>query len=68
MTLEEKLKAYYGKHVKVYCTDNIVITGFYCIYTRAIDNDDGEGASIMIETKTNLVEIYENEIEDIELL
>ena len=57
----------YGKQVKVSCTDGKVFKGFYCIFTRAGDNEP-EIASLTLETPEGLIEILEPEIEAIEVL
>ncbi len=58
------LKTGYGGNVNVKCNDGSTIFGFYCIYTPALDNDNGI-ASISLETKSGLIEIFENEISEI---
>jgi len=61
----EKLKELYGKQVRVTTSDGI-ITGKFCIYERAGDNEY-ECDSISIESDlNNLIEIKINEINEIE--
>ena len=57
----------YGNQVKVTCIDGMVVEGLYSIYTQAQDNVP-EKASITLETDDGLVEIYEDEIRNIETL
>lgn len=52
-----------GKRVKITCVDGEVITGFAYDYISESDNEP-EPASITIDH----IEIYENEIEKIELI
>lgn len=61
------IKNGYRENVKVTCIDGNVIKGFYSIYTQALDNDS-DIASITIENSNgSLIEIYENEIKEIEI-
>lgn len=57
----------YGQQIRVKCIDGKTFEGFYSIYTRAGDNTP-EIASIVIENQEGLIEIYENEITNIEIL
>ena len=65
--VEVDMKAGYVRNVKVTCKNGRVFEGFYCVYTQALDNEP-EIASLTLETKEGLVEIYENEVEAIEVL
>ncbi|MEW8955598.1 hypothetical protein [Clostridium sp.] len=61
------IKDGYKKNVKVTCINGTTVKGFYSIYTQALDNDP-EIASIIVEDNNgSLVEIYENEIKEIEI-
>lgn len=62
------IKNGYKQDVKVICVDGTIVKGFYSIYTQALDNEP-EIASITIENANDsLIEIYENEIQSIEVL
>lgn len=62
------IKNGYKQDVKVTCINGTIVKGFYSIYTQALDNDP-EIASITIERDNgSLIEIYENEIQNIEEL
>lgn len=58
---------YVGKNIKITCIDNQIITGKCDSYTQALDNEP-EIASISIDRGSYGIEIYENEIESIEII
>ncbi|RDY22610.1 hypothetical protein CHF27_012505 [Romboutsia maritimum] len=53
--------------LKVTCTNGKIIEGTYESYTQALDNEP-EIASIGIKTKDINYELYENEIESLEVI
>ena len=61
-----KLWEYVGKNIKV-LSDGQIVEGYCDGYTQALDNDT-EIASISIEKEEYSIEIYENEIESIEIM
>lgn len=67
MLNEIELYAARGKDIKVTCIDGQVIEGFCSIFIKALDNEP-EIASIAIDDPPGLIEIYQNEIESIEIL
>ena len=58
---------YVGKNIKVICDDGQIIKGKCDEYTQALDNEP-EIASISIARIGYGIEIYENEIESIEVI
>lgn len=57
--------SYYGKSVTVHCTDGADVTGFFCIFTPAYDNDP-EIAEVTWDIKGRLVGFPVPEIKSIE--
>lgn len=62
-----KLYDYCGKKIRVTLVDGDILLGKCIEYTKAIENDP-EIDSIDIQIKKEIYEIYENEIENIEVL
>jgi len=67
MVTEKELYKYWGKKVKVTCSDGQIILGHCRYFTQAIDNEP-EIASITIDNSLGLTEIYQNEIMTIEVI
>lgn len=67
MLSEKELHSYWGKNIKVICTDGQVIAGYCSNFTQALDNEP-EIASITIDNPPGLIEIIQNEIESIEVI
>mgnify|MGYP007126159760 CR=1 FL=1 len=64
---EKTLHECWGKNVKVVCLDGQVISGYCRYFTQAFDNEP-EIASITVDNHLGLTEIYQNEIETIEVI
>lgn len=62
-----KLYDYCGKKLRISLSDGNIIEGKCIEYTKAIENDP-EIDSIDVKVKKEIYEIYENEIEKIEIL
>jgi len=62
-----KLYEYVDKKVKVTLLEGDIIIGKCIDYTKAIDNDP-EVDSIDLKIKKDIYELYENEIESIEII
>lgn len=67
MTFEE-LKPFYEKHIKITCTDGMVLTGFYDWYNSEYDNEPDPPSIDLINEKKQMVEIFLHEIAKVELI
>ena len=64
---ELELKQFWGKRIKVYCTDGGVVEGDASYFTSTADNEPDD-ASITLETRQGLVCVFLHEIEKIETI
>ncbi|AUN11213.1 hypothetical protein [Clostridium botulinum] len=62
------IKNGYRQNVKVICIDGTIVKGFYSIYTPALDNEPEVESIIIEDSKGSLIEIYENQIKEIEII
>ncbi len=64
-----KLSEYEFKNVVVTCIDGEVVKGYVDAFCEAEDNDENEASICILQKKedTDGVEIYESEIEKIEI-
>ncbi|KAE9633800.1 hypothetical protein GND95_08705 [Defluviitalea raffinosedens] len=64
---EKELCNFEGKEIKVICSNGRVLSGFCVYFTQALDNEP-EIASITVNNHLGFTEIYQNEIETIEII
>lgn len=62
------IKGAYNKNVEVTCISGNILKGFYSIYTQALDNECNIASIIIEDSKGSLIEIYENEIKEIQII
>ena len=67
---EKEMISYFGKNIEVTCTDGEVLKGHVSSYTRAVDDDDTNEASIdlTIKDRPGITAIMQGEIQSIKIL
>lgn len=67
---EKEMISYFGKNIEVTCADGEILKGHVSSYTRAVDDDDTNEASIdlIINNRPGLTSIMQSEIKSIEVI